>query len=115
MVRTKRGFAHVGLSGPIALIAAIAPRQSAKRLLQLGALAALLVGGGVLAGCKPDAQLSKQEVEQFKQGPPREMPAEARQILERQRGGQGAPTGAAAPSNASQPPPAARQNPNGPR
>jgi hypothetical protein len=43
----------------------------------------LLLAGVLLAGCKSDAQFSKQETDQFKQGPPKEMPAQAREMYNR--------------------------------
>src|SRR5258708_4458944 len=43
----------------------------------------LLLAAGLLAGCKGNAQFSKQETDQFKQGPPKEMPAQAREMYNR--------------------------------
>ncbi len=55
-------------------------RQSMSRML---AVALLLTGGQLLIGCSKDAEVSKTEAEQMKKGPPKEMPAEGRAIMER--------------------------------
>jgi len=53
-----------------------------------GRLAAILLAAvplvllGALSGCKGGAEFSQKEMEQFKQGPPKEMPAEARQRMQ---------------------------------
>jgi hypothetical protein len=46
-------------------------------------LLSLLLVGAILAGCSRDAQFSEQEVQQFKQGPPKEMPPEAKRLFEK--------------------------------
>lgn len=61
-------------------------------LAALGAAAGLLA----LAGCSGGSQLSQQEMNQIKQGPPREMPPEARQMMERAKAGVPAGPGSAA-------------------
>lgn len=47
------------------------------------AAVSLLTMGTVLTGCSRDAQFSGKELEQFKQGPPKEMPPEARRLFEK--------------------------------
>jgi hypothetical protein len=64
-----------------------------KRLSVLCALGLVLAGSGLLAGCKSDSQFSKKEIEQFKQGPPKEMPPEARKMLEEATKAGHGPTG----------------------
>ena len=50
----------------------------ARRLARFAAAGLLLASLSFVAGCKGDAKLSQQEVQQMKSGPPAEMPAEAR-------------------------------------
>lgn len=47
------------------------------------AFVSLLAVGSILTGCSRDAQFSEQEMQQFKQGPPKEMPPEARRLFEK--------------------------------
>lgn len=75
-----------------------------KRLPSAMFLAGLaLVGafGMTLAGCKSDAQFSQKEMQQLKEGPPKEMPPQARKMFE-----EAAKAGAGKPST---PPPASGQ------
>ncbi len=70
--------------------------MTAKRLLALASICLLLLFGGLLAGCKGDAQLSNKEIEQFKSGPPKEIPPEAKAMFEKaMRQGAGPRTGQA--------------------
>ncbi len=48
---------------------------------------------GLLGGCKSDSAFSKEEMQQLKEGPPKQMPAQARELMSRmgQAGNQGAP------------------------
>jgi hypothetical protein len=61
-------------------------------------VAALAISAAALAGCGKSAEFSKQEAAQLQQGPPREMPAEARAAL--LRGQSGPPPNAAPPAGA---------------
>ena len=54
--------------------------QSMSRVL---ALALIVLGGQVLIGCSKDSDISKSEAEQMKQGPPKEMPAQGKAMLDR--------------------------------
>ena len=54
--------------------------QSMSRLM---ALALILLAGQLLIGCSKDAEISKTEAQQIKEGPPKEMPAQGRAILDR--------------------------------
>ncbi len=47
-------------------------------------LAMLVTGAGALAlgGCKSNSQLSDKELQQMREGPPAEMPAEARKAMQ---------------------------------
>jgi len=47
------------------------------------AIGIFLAGGCLLAGCKGDAQFSDKEIQQMKQGPPKEMPPQARAMFEK--------------------------------
>jgi hypothetical protein len=47
------------------------------------AVTLLLSGGQLLIGCSKDAEISKTEAEQIKQGPPKEMPAAAKAMFEK--------------------------------
>jgi hypothetical protein len=51
-------------------------------LAALGAVAGL----AALGGCKGDSQFSKQESAEIKQGPPREMPPQAQQMMRQAKG-----------------------------
>jgi hypothetical protein len=57
----------------------IRTRGLAPLLVGLALALALPTG---LAGCQKGNELSEKEVQQVKQGPPPEMPAEARQVME---------------------------------
>ncbi len=71
----------------------VKPHPRAAALVALGGL---ILAGGLLAGCKGDAQLSNKEIEQFKSGPPKEMPPEAKAMFEKaMRQGAGPRTGQA--------------------
>ncbi len=80
------------------------------------AAGAVLFGGGLMTGCKRDAQLSDQELQQIKQGPPKEMPAEAAAAMRKM--GQGGPSPGTPPRPAGQPgpggPAAIPKGPTGP-
>jgi hypothetical protein len=52
---------------------------------RLPTVGALLIGSSLLVGCRGAAQFSSKEADQIKQGPPKEMPVQARQILEKAR------------------------------
>jgi hypothetical protein len=73
--------------------------QERSRLLLTRSLSARLLGAAVtlgalsLAGCQPDATVTKQEEQQFK-NPPKEMPPEALKVM-REHGGGGPPAAAA--------------------
>jgi hypothetical protein len=53
-----------------------------SRLSVVMAAGALLFGGAVLTGCKTDSQYSQKELAEFKQGPPKQMPPEAMQVMQ---------------------------------
>jgi hypothetical protein len=58
------------------------------------AATSLLLAGVLLAGCRGNTQFSKQETDQFKQGPPKEMPAQAREMYNRSHQPAAGPSGA---------------------
>lgn len=73
----------------------------------VSAVGALLTFGGILAGsillsgCNSDAKYSDKEVAQFKQGPPKEMPEQARKLFEQaSKAGTGGPPPEATPPGA---------------
>lgn len=76
---------------------------SARIALSLWALALLAIPA-LLGGCQRDAVMSEEEIKRVRQGPPREMPPEARAMMERmakdpnymgpQKGQNAAPDGA---------------------
>jgi len=51
--------------------------------MRLTAACCLLASLPFVAGCKGDAQLSQQEVQQLKSGPPAEMPPEGRAAMQK--------------------------------
>lgn len=64
--------------------------QTMRTAVAASAVALLL---GALAGCKSDNTFSKAELQQLKEGPPKQMPPQAREMMSKmgQAGNQGAP------------------------
>lgn len=64
-----------------------------------GVMAAVLLvfGGQMLTGCSKDAEISKSEEAQIKQGPPKEMPAAAREMFNKASNAGGPPPQAGPP------------------
>jgi hypothetical protein len=63
--------------------------QRLVRIVVVGGVVALVV---LTSGCKPASQFSDKELEQLKQGPPKEMPAEARKAMQEMQQGANRPT-----------------------
>jgi hypothetical protein len=42
----------------------------------------MLLGGGLLVGCRSGGTMSGEDLQEIQQGPPKEMPPEARQVFE---------------------------------
>ncbi|NLI00803.1 MAG: hypothetical protein GX446_15080 [Chthonomonadales bacterium] len=59
---------------------------------RLVAVVCAAIGVLALAGCKPASQFSDKEMQQLKEGPPAEMPAEARKAMQDMRTGANRPT-----------------------
>jgi hypothetical protein len=55
----------------------------ARTWVRLAAAACLLASAAALGGCKGDSQLSKQDVQQMKSGPPAQMPTEAQAAFQK--------------------------------
>jgi len=58
----------------------IRTREAVRKLVVLAVALCLPMG---LAGCQKGSELSEKEVQQIRQGPPPEMPAEARSAMQR--------------------------------